>query len=213
MATTRASARKSRAASGQIVPANKTAKDNPLHFDRTNNDRPEMPPRWSTPEKVESPRNTNSGWVHQASRRMVSPNERCFNDTSAKDIWLPALKIGETTAVYISTRERDFKPITRIIADRDTGNACRLAVCDLHSRIPRPAAHRLRGSLCFAALWYANSLIHGKQTCAALTKLLGASGHLQNERRRMRKLGQVPPALKSSLTDFPDRMGKASRRG
>ena len=82
------------------------------------------------------------------------------------------------------------------------GNACRLAVCDLHSRIPRPAAHRLRGSLCFAALWYANSLIHGKQTCAALTKLLGASGHLQNERRRMRKLGQVPPALKSSLTDF-----------
>src|SRR6266403_1208389 len=63
MATTRASARKSRAASGQIVPANKTA----------------------------------------------------------KDIWLPALKIGGTTAVYISTRERDFKPITRIIADRDTG--------------------------------------------------------------------------------------------
>ena len=82
------------------------------------------------------------------------------------------------------------------------GNACRLAVCDLDSRLPRSAAHRLRGNLCFAALWYADSLIHRKQTCTAPNKLWEASGRLQNERRRMRKLGQVPPALKSGLTNF-----------
>ena len=82
------------------------------------------------------------------------------------------------------------------------GKAYRLAVCNVESRIPRSAAHRLRGSLCFAALWYADSFIHRKQTCLASSKVLGASGQLQNERRRMRKLGQVPPTLKSSLTDF-----------
>src|SRR6266446_6605214 len=114
MATTRASARKSRAASGQIVPANKTAKDNPLHFDRTNNDRPEMPPRWSTPEKWKAleiqiaagSTRRRAAWSHRTSVVLMTHPRKTYG--------CPALKMGGTTAVYISTRKRYFKPITRL---------------------------------------------------------------------------------------------------
>src|ERR1700757_354983 len=94
MATTRASARKSRAASGQIVPANKTAKDNPRHFDRTNNDSPEMPPRWSTPEKWKAleiqiaagSTRHHAAWSHRTSVVLMTHPRKTYGR--------PALKIG-----------------------------------------------------------------------------------------------------------------------
>jgi hypothetical protein len=52
---------------------------------------------------------------------MVSPNERCFNDTSAKDIWLPCALNGGTTAGLHIDEEARFQAHYTIIADRDTG--------------------------------------------------------------------------------------------
>jgi hypothetical protein len=103
-------------------------------------------------------------------------------------------KRGNDCSLHIDEGAR-FQADYTIIADRDTGVHADSRFATFISRILRSAAHRLRGSLCFAALWYANSFIHGKQTCAAPTKLLGASGDLQNERRRIRgcsSAGTIP---------------------
>jgi hypothetical protein len=132
---------------------------------------------------------------------MVSPNERCFSDTSAKDIWPPCAQNGGTAVLHIDEGAR-FQAHYTIIADRDTGTHTdsRFATLNRAFRDQRRIVSEV--VFVFAALWYADSFIHRKQTCLASSKVLGASGQLQNERRRMRKLGQVPPALKSSLTDF-----------
>src|SRR5260221_14751405 len=81
-------------------------------------------------------------------------------------------KKGNDCSLHIDEGAR-FQADYTIIADRDTGVHADSRFATFISRILRSAAHRLRGSLCFAALWYANSFIHGKQTCAALTNCWG----------------------------------------
>src|SRR5260370_3842210 len=106
MATTRASARKSRAASGQIVRANKTAKDNPLHFDRTNNDRPEMPPRWSTPEKWKAleiqiaagSTRRRAAWSHRTSVVLMTHPQKTYG--------CPRSKYGNDCSLHIDEGAR-----------------------------------------------------------------------------------------------------------
>ncbi len=109
-------------------------------------------------------------------------------------------KWGNDCSLHIDEGAR-FQADYTIIADRDTGTYAdsRFATlirvsCDqqlIVSEVVFVSRHSGTPIACFTG-----------NRPALLSPIVGASGHLQKERRRMRKLGQVPPALKSSLTDF-----------
>jgi|SRR5260221_1686188 hypothetical protein len=112
-------------------------------------------------------------------------------------------KKGNDCSLHIDEGAR-FQADYTIIADRDTGVHADSRFATFISRILRSAAHRLRGSLCFAALWYANSFIHGKQTCAAPTKLLEPRVTCKtneegcaNSVKSLQRLSQVLPISRS----------------
>src|SRR5260370_5756722 len=129
MATSQASVRKLHATSCRMFPANKTAKDSPRRFDPTNNEFPEMPPKWSTQGKLKAqeirttvaPTTHHAAWSHQMSVVLMTHSRKTY-----------FAAVRSRTGVGCSFTYRRENPISSSLHDYLSGAGLVLAYASLH---------------------------------------------------------------------------------